>query len=90
MVVRPLSTHADIPKLSKSSCPSRNLGALFVAPVLVLLSYVIGPTPLDLRLWPGAVVMMLLATLTAALVMNGGRSACSSACWCSSSIRSSP
>ncbi len=27
--------------------------ALFVAPVLVLLSYVIGPTPMDLRLWPG-------------------------------------
>ena len=33
--------------------------ALFVAPVLVLLSYVIGPTPMDLQLWPGAVVMML-------------------------------
>ena len=29
--------------------------ALFVAPVLVLLSYVIGPTPMDLRFWPGAV-----------------------------------
>jgi Ca2+:H+ antiporter len=49
--------------------------ALFVAPVLVLLSYVIGPTPMDLRLWPGAVVMMLIATLTAALVTNSGRSA---------------
>jgi Ca2+:H+ antiporter len=49
--------------------------ALFVAPVLVLLSYVIGPTPMDLRLWPGAVVMMLVATLTAALVTNSGRSA---------------
>jgi Ca2+:H+ antiporter len=49
--------------------------ALFVAPVLVLLSYVIGPTPMDLQLWPGAVVMMLIATLTAALVTNGGRSA---------------
>ena len=33
--------------------------ALFVAPVLVLLSYVIGPTPMDLQLWPGAVVMVL-------------------------------
>src|SRR5262245_18085407 len=31
--------------------------ALFVGPVLVLLSYVIGPTPMDLRFWPGAVVM---------------------------------
>jgi Ca2+:H+ antiporter len=49
--------------------------ALFVAPVLVLLSYVIGPTPMDLQLWPGAVVMMLFATLTASLVTNSGRSA---------------
>jgi Ca2+:H+ antiporter len=49
--------------------------ALFVAPVLVLLSYVIGPTPMDLRFWPGAVVMMLIATLTATLVTNSGRSA---------------
>ena len=35
--------------------------ALFVAPVLVLLSYVLGPTPMDLQFWPGAVVMMLIA-----------------------------
>jgi Ca2+:H+ antiporter len=49
--------------------------ALFVAPVLVLLSYVVGPTPMDLQLWPGAVVMMLIATLTAALVTSSGRSA---------------
>lgn len=49
--------------------------ALFVAPVLVLLSYVIGPAPMDLRFWPSAVVMMLIATLTASLVTNGGRSA---------------
>jgi Ca2+:H+ antiporter len=49
--------------------------ALFVAPVLVLLSYVLGPTPMDLQFWPGAVVMILIATLTAALVTNGGRSA---------------
>jgi Ca2+:H+ antiporter len=49
--------------------------ALFVAPVLVLLSYAIGPTPMDLQFWPGAVVMMLIATLTAALVSNSGRSA---------------
>ena len=48
--------------------------ALFVAPLLVLLSYVIGPAPLDLRFWPGAVVMILFATLTAALVTNSGRS----------------
>jgi Ca2+:H+ antiporter len=49
--------------------------ALFVAPVLVLLSYVIGPTPMSLQLWPGAVVMMLFATLTASMVTNSGRSA---------------
>jgi Ca2+:H+ antiporter len=46
-----------------------------VAPVLVLLSYVIGPSPMDLSFWPGALVMMLIATLTASLVTNGGRSA---------------
>jgi Ca2+:H+ antiporter len=49
--------------------------ALFVAPVLVLLSYVIGPTPMDLHFWPGAVVMVLIATLTAAFITAGGRSA---------------
>jgi len=49
--------------------------ALFVAPVLVLLSYVIGPHPMDLILWPGAVVMTLFAALTANLVTNSGRSA---------------
>jgi len=48
--------------------------ALFVAPVLVLLSYVIGPQPMDLRFWPGAVVMMFFATMTASLVTNSGRS----------------
>ena len=49
--------------------------ALFVAPVLVLLSYVIGPEPMNLQFWPGAVVMMLIATMTASLVTNSGRSA---------------
>jgi Ca2+:H+ antiporter len=49
--------------------------ALFVAPVLVLVSYFIGPKPMDLQFWPGAVVMMLFATLTASLVTNSGRSA---------------
>jgi Ca2+:H+ antiporter len=49
--------------------------ALFVAPVLVLLSYVIGPTPMNLQFWPGAVAMMLIATMTASLVTNTGRSA---------------
>ncbi|MFL6590494.1 MAG: calcium/proton exchanger [Chthoniobacterales bacterium] len=49
--------------------------ALFVAPVLVLLSYVLGPHPMDLSLWPDAVAMILFATLAAALVTSSGRSA---------------
>lgn len=49
--------------------------ALFVAPVLVLLSYVLGPTPMNLQFWPGAIAMMLIATMTATLVTNSGRSA---------------
>jgi Ca2+:H+ antiporter len=48
--------------------------ALFVAPMMVLLSYVIGPAPMDLLFWPGAVVMVL-ATITAFLMTNSGRSA---------------
>ncbi|MCE9607036.1 MAG: calcium/proton exchanger [Planctomycetia bacterium] len=49
--------------------------ALFVAPMLVLLSYVIGSAPMGLQFWPGAVVMILIATLTANLVTSTGRSA---------------
>jgi Ca2+:H+ antiporter len=49
--------------------------ALFVAPVLVVLSYVLGPTPMDLSFWPGAIVMMLVAALTIALVTSGGKAA---------------
>jgi Ca2+:H+ antiporter len=49
--------------------------ALFVAPVLVLLSYIAGPAPMDLQFWPGAIVMMLIATMTSSLVTNSGRSA---------------
>ncbi|TJV10150.1 MAG: calcium/proton exchanger, partial [Mesorhizobium sp.] len=49
--------------------------ALFVAPMMVLLSYVIGPAPMDLLFWPGAVVMVLIATITAFLMTNSGRSA---------------
>jgi len=48
--------------------------ALFVAPVLVLLSYVMGPAPMDLEFWPGVVVMIFIATMTAQLVTNSGRS----------------
>ena len=49
--------------------------ALFVAPVLVLVELRVGPTPMDMIFWPGAVVMIFLGTLTATLVTNGGRSA---------------
>ena len=49
--------------------------ALFVAPMLVLLSYVLGPAPMALQFWPGAVVMVLIATMTVSLVTNSGRSA---------------
>ncbi|BBO10728.1 calcium/proton exchanger [Bradyrhizobium sp. TM102] len=49
--------------------------ALFVAPVLVLLSYVVGPQPMDLQFWPGAVTMVMIATVVTSFVTNGGRSA---------------
>lgn len=40
-----------------------------------MLSYVIGPTPMSLQFWPGAVVMVLIATLTTSLVTNSEKSA---------------
>jgi Ca2+:H+ antiporter len=49
--------------------------ALFVAPILVLLSYAIAPAPMSLQFWPGAVVMVLISTLTAFLLSSSGRSA---------------
>ena len=49
--------------------------ALFVAPVLVLLSYVIGPKPMDLQFWPGAVTMVMIAAVTSAFITSSGRSA---------------
>lgn len=48
--------------------------ALFVAPVLVLLSYFIGPGPMDLSFWPRAAAMVFVAALSATLVTNSGRS----------------
>ncbi|MFH5775007.1 calcium/proton exchanger [Paracoccus sp. NGMCC 1.201697] len=48
--------------------------ALFVGPLLVLLSYAIGPVPMGLDFWPGAIVMMLIAAIAAALLTAGGRS----------------
>jgi len=49
--------------------------ALFVAPVLVLLSLFIAPVPMNLQFWPGAVVMVMLSTVAVTFVTNGGRSA---------------
>lgn len=49
--------------------------ALFVAPVLVLLSYVIGPKPMNLQFWPGAVTMVMIASVTCCFITNSGRSA---------------
>lgn len=49
--------------------------ALFVAPVLVIMSYFVGPKPMDLLFWPGAVTMVMIATVTACFITNSGRSA---------------
>jgi len=49
--------------------------ALFVAPFLVLLSYVVGPQPMDLQFWPGAVTMVMIATVVTSFISNSGRSA---------------
>ena len=49
--------------------------ALFVAPALVLLSHVVGPTPMNLQFWPGAVTMVMIATVTATFITTSGRSA---------------
>jgi Ca2+:H+ antiporter len=48
--------------------------ALFVAPVLVLASYFIGPTPMDLAFPRGLVLTTLLAVLITAQVASTGRS----------------
>jgi Ca2+:H+ antiporter len=49
--------------------------ALFVAPMMVLVSYFIAPAPMNLQFWPGAVVLVLISTMTAFLVTSSGRSA---------------
>lgn len=49
--------------------------ALFVAPILVVISYFIGPEPMSLQFWPGAVTMIFIATMAATLLSNGGRGA---------------
>jgi Ca2+:H+ antiporter len=49
--------------------------ALFVAPVVLLLSYIMAPSPMDLVFWPGAIFMVLISTIIASFVTAGGRSA---------------
>ena len=46
--------------------------ALFVAPLLVLLSYAVGPAPMDLHFHAGQVLMVLLATLSVSMTTNSG------------------
>jgi len=59
--------------------------ALFVAPMLVLLSYVVGPKPMDLKFWPGAVTMVMIATVTRpSLRMAVVRRGSLALCYCSS------
>ena len=42
--------------------------------MLVLTSYFIGPKPMDLQFWPGAVLMVLIATFATSFVTGSGRS----------------
>ncbi len=49
--------------------------ALFVAPVLLFLSYFVAPAPMDLNFGGGQVLLVLLTTLTVSFVVSGGRSA---------------
>jgi Ca2+:H+ antiporter len=48
--------------------------ALFVAPILVLVSLVIGPAPMDLTFPAGMVLIVLLSVLITAQVAGDGRS----------------
>lgn len=48
--------------------------ALFVAPVLVLISFVLGPAPMDLAFPVGLVLMVLLSVLITGQVAGDGRS----------------
>jgi len=48
--------------------------ALFVAPVLVLASYFLGPQPMDLAFRGGLVLTVFLAVLITAQVAGDGRS----------------
>lgn len=48
--------------------------ALFVAPVLVLTSYLVAPAPMDLVFQPGQVLMVVLTTMTVGFLAAIGRS----------------
>src|SRR5215469_1440366 len=48
--------------------------ALFVAPVLVLASLVLGPAPMDLAFSAGLVLLVLVSVLITTQVANDGRS----------------
>jgi Ca2+:H+ antiporter len=48
--------------------------ALFVAPVLVLASLLLGPMPMDLAFPAGLVLLVLVSVLITAQVANDGRS----------------
>ncbi len=48
--------------------------ALFVAPVLVIASYFIGPKPFDFAFGPGQIAALFVAVLIATVVANDGRS----------------
>jgi Ca2+:H+ antiporter len=49
--------------------------ALFVAPVLLFLSYAVSPSPMDLNFGGAQAIMVLLTTLTVTIVVAGGQSA---------------
>jgi Ca2+:H+ antiporter len=49
--------------------------ALFVAPVLVLLSYAVAPVPLDLTFRGAEVLLVLLTTLSLSIIVSTGKSA---------------
>jgi Ca2+:H+ antiporter len=48
--------------------------ALFVAPLLVFLSYIVGPQPMDLVFTRGEVLAVILSTFMVALAAGDGRS----------------
>lgn len=48
--------------------------ALFVTPLMVILSYFIAPVPIDLSFKGGLIFMLLFGTLTVALTSNHGKS----------------